>query len=185
MLRGVTSRIQQTSHATWRHIPEYSKLHTLHDVTSPNTANFTRYMTSRPEYSKLHTLRDVTYPNTANSTATAVRTHTCPSPAGSSLLLVQFLTFVEWNLRCGGRNRFCRGRRMFTGRWELPSPEFPAHRRRSGVGVVIPGVDTTATVTVIATASCRCHARTPSHSRLQQQHKCFVTNACFGIEVYV
>jgi hypothetical protein len=98
---------------------------------------------------------------------------------------VQFLTFVEWNLRCGGRSRFCRWRRVFAGRWELPSPEFPAHKRRSGVGVgvgvVIPSVDTTATVTAIATASCRCHARTATHTRLQEQHKCncSVMNACW------
>lgn len=87
------------------------------------------------------------------------------------LPLVQIITFIEWNLSRGTRSRFCRWRRMFTRRWELPDPEFPVHRRRSGVGVVTASVGATTTTTATATTACRCHARTPTHSRLQKQDR--------------
>jgi hypothetical protein len=87
------------------------------------------------------------------------------------LPLVKIITFFEWNLSRGTRSRFCRWRRMFTRRWELPNPEFPADRSRSGVGVVTASVGATTTTTATATTACWCHARTPTHSRLQKQDR--------------
>ena len=87
------------------------------------------------------------------------------------LPLVQSITFFEWNLSRGTRSRFCRWRRMFTRWWELPDPEFPVHRSRSGVGAVTASVGATTTTTATATTACRCHARTPTHSRLQKQDR--------------
>jgi len=87
------------------------------------------------------------------------------------LPLVQIITFFEWNLSRGTRSRFCRRRRMFTRRRELPNPEFPVHRSRSGVGAVTASVGATTTTTATATTACWCHARTPTHSRLQKQDR--------------